>query len=98
MSCGLGHKYVQHVCNIHTQRVQPCSCYAVQPSPPEVLAHSSLNDTLNHISLTLHYAECSENVSMELWEQQSRGWQGRGQWGCSPRYNKHVSGVCWAVG
>ena len=36
-------------------------------------AHWLLNDTLNHIILTLHYPEDPEDVSMEMW-----GWLGRG--------------------
>ena len=52
-------------------------------------ACSLQDDILNHIILTMHYAECLENVSMEMW-----GWLGRRGWGwgwvCGPRYNKNM--------
>ncbi len=35
-----------------------------------------LNDAIDHNTLTYKYAECSENVSMEM-----QGWQGRRQQG-----------------
>ena len=58
-------------------------------------AHWLLNDTLNHIILTLHYPEDPEDVSMEMW-----GWlgrRGRGRQGRGPSYNKHMSNTHWAI-
>ena len=52
--------------------------------------------TKQYAVLTLKYAECPESVSMEMWGWQGQGWQS-GWWGCSPRYNKHMSYVCWAM-
>ena len=36
VSCGLGHKHVQYLCDIHVQRVWCCSCYVAWPSWPIV--------------------------------------------------------------
>ena len=78
MKNGLGHKHVQHLCRVRTQRVWSCGCYTVKPSQLIVgenfkfSAHWLINDALNHIILTLHYPEDPEDVSMEMW-----GWLGR---------------------
>ncbi len=62
----------------------------------EFSAHSLLNDALNHNILTLHYAECPEDVPMEMWEWPSRQQRGR-LWRRSSRYNKHMSDARWSM-
>ena len=54
---------------------------------------------LNHGMLTSNYAECPENVSMEMWGRWGSGVAGAAQqWQCGPRDNKkHVGDVCWAI-
>ena len=50
----------------------------------------STSVTKGHVVLTLQYAGCLENLSMEMGGQPGRQWQDKWQW-CSPRYYKHRS-------
>ena len=49
---------------------------------------STLNDALNHTILTLQYAKCLENVSMEMWERPGR------QHGADVRARSKIEQTC----